>query len=166
MLPCCTSFPTVQQNNVAFRRGGKVEIPTMLLIQPSCPSNARFDGVTVGKTMLDVFTVAAHAMNVSLAATEARCESELMNAGPNLANRQGLIQSLRTCLNPIQAITCETISHNEGKRMISGQTEQWWLLDCSSGCSSDGKEKQVRILENKFINYKLKVKNPVWKRWF
>lgn len=113
--------------------------------------------------MLYFLTVPAHAMNVTLAATEASCESELMKARLNLTNLQGLIQSLETCLNPIQAITCETISHKEGKRIISRQTEQWWLLDCSSGCSSDGKEKKSQDSGKEIHKLHIRRKEPCLK---
>lgn len=74
--------------------------------------------------------------NTTLAGTEARRESDLVKNKLNLPNLWGLIQLLKICPYPVKAITSDTIFCEEGKNTISGLTEQWWLLDCSSVCSA------------------------------
>lgn len=155
LLPHCLATES------CFQKRGE-SLKWLLTLRSSCPGNVRFNGVTVGTMMLCFLTAPAHATNMTLAGTEARHESDSVKNRPNLPNLWGLIQLLKNCLYPVKAITSDTISCKEGKSAISGFTERWWLLDCSSVCSSEGKEKKSQDSGKEIHRLQIKRVKMVW----
>lgn len=166
MLSYCIPPFLPSSNRKCFQKRWE-SLKWLLTAQSSCPPDVGFNGLAVhgmGNPMLQILTISAHAPNTTLAGTEARRESDSVKNKLNSPNLRGLIQLLKICLYPVKAITSDTISCKEGKSAISGLTEQRWLLDCSSVCSADWKEKSQGS-RKEIHTLKIKRVKMLWTTW-